>query len=310
MSDTPAPQVFYIGGYGRSGSTLLHMFLGMHPSVIAVGEIARFFGKWQADDPCSCGQPLSSCSFWSRVYERYEAVIDIPADRAQKITNVVERFKFVRSAVGREFTEQYGRIWAAFLKAICDVSQRPIIADSSKTALARLRRPLALQRYTPSSVSLIHLVRDPRAVMWSIIKGDRKAVQSGQPPPPSGRAEKALASWVMTNVLTKRLYHSTLDRPVFGLRFEAFTREAHRKTVDLGATWSFDVTPLLQVLDEDVPISAEHVMAGNLIRHHGPLHIENQPETWRQKLPRRSKYAALLSYPVARRYGYFSAKQD
>jgi hypothetical protein len=39
------PQLVYIGGYGRSGSTLLETLMAASPDVIACGETVGVLGK-------------------------------------------------------------------------------------------------------------------------------------------------------------------------------------------------------------------------------------------------------------------------
>ena len=64
------PQVLYVGGWGRSGSTLLSHLLGRLPEMVAVGEL-RYV--WQAgvsgNELCGCGQPFDECPFWVAVGE-------------------------------------------------------------------------------------------------------------------------------------------------------------------------------------------------------------------------------------------------
>ena len=65
-----SPQVLYVGGWGRSGSTLLSHLLGRLPEMVAVGEL-RYV--WQAgvsgNELCGCGEPFDECPFWVAVGE-------------------------------------------------------------------------------------------------------------------------------------------------------------------------------------------------------------------------------------------------
>ena len=59
--------VLFVGGEGRSGSTVLAALLGGHDGLFPVGE---FHGVWQAvrtNELCACGMPFRSCAFWSQV---------------------------------------------------------------------------------------------------------------------------------------------------------------------------------------------------------------------------------------------------
>src|SRR2546430_13569347 len=64
-------RVLYIGGLGRSGTTLLERLLGELPGACALGEVVHL---WQRDvidnERCACGRPFSACEFWRAVGER------------------------------------------------------------------------------------------------------------------------------------------------------------------------------------------------------------------------------------------------
>jgi len=68
MTDVP---VLYIGGWGRSGSTLLAHVLGEVPGFVSVGEL-RYV--WQAgpgaNELCGCGLQFAECPFWTAVGEQ------------------------------------------------------------------------------------------------------------------------------------------------------------------------------------------------------------------------------------------------
>src|SRR5204862_6576366 len=65
VSDVP---VLYIGGWGRSGSTLLAHVLAEVPGFVSVGEL-RYV--WQAgpeaNELCGCGLPFDECPVWTAV---------------------------------------------------------------------------------------------------------------------------------------------------------------------------------------------------------------------------------------------------
>ena len=64
------PRVLFIGGYARSGSTVLDILLGQSEGFCSVGEL-RFI--WQRgfveDQRCGCGETFSQCPFWTRVVD-------------------------------------------------------------------------------------------------------------------------------------------------------------------------------------------------------------------------------------------------
>lgn len=73
----PSPQIIYIAGYGRSGSTLLERILAAHAGVEGLGEVEHLT---RARDlhaaSCGCGRPLADCELWGPVIAALEGEFD------------------------------------------------------------------------------------------------------------------------------------------------------------------------------------------------------------------------------------------
>lgn len=72
MSETSltSSRVVFIGGSGRSGSTLIERLLGELPSVCNVGEVVHLWERGLLrGETCGCGTPFPACPFWARVGE-------------------------------------------------------------------------------------------------------------------------------------------------------------------------------------------------------------------------------------------------
>ena len=60
--------VLYVGGYGRSGSTLLAYLLGQLDGYVVAGELKFIWQKGVKDNElCGCGEPFADCPFWRDV---------------------------------------------------------------------------------------------------------------------------------------------------------------------------------------------------------------------------------------------------
>src|SRR4051794_15439538 len=67
---TETIKVLYIGGYGRSGSTLLVQLLGQIEGFHSVGEMWNIWQQCFTENQlCGCGKPFHECPFWSAVVE-------------------------------------------------------------------------------------------------------------------------------------------------------------------------------------------------------------------------------------------------
>ena len=59
--------VLYIGGLGRSGSTLVERLAGQLPGACAVGELVHLWERGITEDErCGCGAPFHQCPFWQQ----------------------------------------------------------------------------------------------------------------------------------------------------------------------------------------------------------------------------------------------------
>ena len=70
-------KVLYIGGYSRSGSTLLDRMVGQIPAHRSTGELGYITThSLQENRLCGCGARFLDCPFWTRVGQ--EKVCDHP----------------------------------------------------------------------------------------------------------------------------------------------------------------------------------------------------------------------------------------
>ena len=69
-AESGEPRVLFVGGLGRSGSTLLELLLAQSADVCAVGEVVHLWERaLGADERCGCGERFTACPFWPRVGE-------------------------------------------------------------------------------------------------------------------------------------------------------------------------------------------------------------------------------------------------
>src|SRR5215472_1268193 len=165
-------RVVYLGGLGRSGSTLVERLLGELPGVRAVGEVVHLWERGVVEgERCGCGLPFADCEFWAKVgqaaFGGWEsvgtariAVLRGAIDRTRYIPRLAARSLPVRADRDlREYTDYYLRLY----RAIREVTGCTAIVDSSKHASLAF----CLSRRPEVDLRVIHLVRDSRAVAYS-----------------------------------------------------------------------------------------------------------------------------------------------
>lgn len=163
-------QVIYIMGAGRSGSSILGEAIGMLPRTLHLGEILGIFDYCLDKNEkivCSCGNFYEKCPFWNKLMvktfgDEWKSVI-IPFRVLGKLPTT-KKILFEKIFHGSVFSEINTMSRINFLlKNALSITNSEIIVDSSKSipyAILMKNSPLF-------NIFLIHLVRDPRAVLYS-----------------------------------------------------------------------------------------------------------------------------------------------
>jgi hypothetical protein len=186
------------------------------------------------------------------------------------------------------------------LPAIADVTGCRVIVDSSKRAqdAAVLAGLDGIDHY------VLHMVRDPRAVVfsWQRRKTIRVAVETRD------MATRGLLSSVLRwteNSLGAELLRRRIprDRWMF-LRYEDFAA-APRATVARIIEFLGEQADPPFLDDRNVVLGQNHTVAGNPNRFRtGPVTVSADDE-WRRALPRRRQSAVrALTWPFLLRYGF------
>jgi len=269
-------KLVYIGGYGRSGSTLLEYLLAASPDVVACGEVLTY-AQGLAAPLCSCGKPREACSVWGPLIDAVG-----PERRWTHRTLIRELLRHVEGRYG-------------------------ILVDSSKTAWGSIFTPFALRRDLHNDFRLVHLVRDPRGVCWSNVVGQR--YRRGKPLPEIEHSPvrflrdlRTLLGWWVAN----------LGCEVFGWRFpNQYLRLRYEDLVDgpqVALNHVFHALRLGQgpSLDDLNENDNRHSLFGSAVRVRSLSPSEvSQDVRWKTDMkPGERRLISLLSWPLRRRYGY------
>lgn len=310
-------RVLYIGGFGRSGTTLLNRMLGELPDVCAIGEAVNLWRQGVLNnEKCGCGRLFHSCEFWQEVGAlAFGSWHRVDLGRVLALRPAKSPFRYAREAslapatVRRPLTANARRrieannvVYDKLYSAIATVSGCPIVVDASKhvSLLSYLRH------HEPLRIQLIHLVRDSRGVAHSWTKVRRRP-ESDDPASTMDRFSVVHSAmlWNTYNVslcALKRLgvayhrvsYEDLVLRPADALREIART----------AGIWVGDDT-LSFLGDGCANLTRSHCVAGNPMRfRHGRVAIELD-DAWHSALPRQSRIAVTaLTLPLLIRFGY------
>ncbi len=268
-------RLIYVGGYGRSGSTLLGRVLAQRQNTLVLGEVVRTARRLTRSKRrslyCTCGKPLGRCRVWR----------NIPAVVSARSPRNVDR-----------------RTHLTMLEAVMASTEHHNIVDSSKTALRQALAPGYLMRNLDADFLMIHLVRDPRGVAYSFL---RDRVRRGETPSfwTSLRVTlKVATAWSAANVAAE----------LFGLRHrDAYVRVRYEDALLTG------VPEKLHPMIPQGPLNGlplrkakanHHAVAGNRMRYDRAVTIALD-EDWREQLsPGLSALVTAICFPFVLRYRY------
>jgi len=304
-------RVLYIGGWGRSGSTLLDRMLGQVPGFFSLGEVREIWQSGLTENrPCGCGAPFRECVFWSAVGQEAFGgwdTIDLAEvlrlwrtfDRPWALPRMLRRNPHPARSPGlSRYLEMLERLY----RALGRVSGAKVLVDSSKLPTHAL-----LVRMLPGTdLRLIHLVRDSRGVAFSWEKLVRDRVTR----PEAVYMETygplgASARWLLYNEatgLTRRI-----GVPYTLLRYEDLVARPREELIRVlaHAGWPVEPSALSFVTDTEVTLAPNHTVDGNPIRFtEGGMAIR-QDDEWRRKMSRADRrWVTAITLPRLVGYGY------
>lgn len=302
-------RVLFLGGLGRSGSTLVERILGELPGVVALGEVVHLWRRDLRDgERCGCGAPFRRCRFWQEVGEHaFGGWHRVDVDRVLRLQRRVERTRHVpvlaapgggwgrRAAAVREYAGYYRRVYAAAAR----VAGARVVVDSSKHgALAWCLR------HGDLDLRVAQVVRDARGVAYSWTKRVPRPERPGAEMTRYRPGHSALL-WTAQNAALSLLAWRGV--PVLRVRYERFVADPHRAVRELAGFAGLDVSALdLQFLgDGQVTLGRGHSAAGNPMRFAvGPVPLRPD-DAWRHLLAgRHRRLVGAVCAPLLAAYGY------
>jgi hypothetical protein len=304
-------RVVFIGGLGRSGSTLLDRMLDRLDDVCSVGELVHLWQRGLAENNrCGCGQRFRDCQFWCRVGEQAFGGWDaLDVEEVLALKGAVDRNRYVPLMVlpalwppYRARLRRYLDLLERLYQAIRQVSGRPLLVDASKHA----SHAFLVRRLRGLDLRLVHLVRDSRGVAFSWTKLMRRAeVVDGDALMATDTPLRMSARYVSYNLLFHLLPRLGVRRLL--LRYESLVGDPAgelTRVLDHAGRPPAD-GELGFVGDGWVELGPSHALAGNPMRFRSgrvPLRVD---EEWRGQLRRRHRLLTMVStWPLLLRYGY------
>lgn len=304
-------RVLFLGGLGRSGTTLLERVLGCLPGMCALGEVVHLWRRDLIDDErCGCGRPFSACAFWREIGVRAFGGWDrLDPREVVRLQHRVERTRHIPRLAARTCAtevRQYAAFYARVYAAAAELTGAGVVVDSSKHAgLA-----YCLRHSPDIDLRVAHVVRDARGVAYSWTKTVTRPESDGRETMTRYSPSRAALLWSAHNAAFGLL--GTRGVAVRRFRYEEFVADPRATSLEIARFAGLDLhTSALDFLAEspdgvihaDLPVT--HSAAGNPMRFRtGPVEVRAD-ESWRTALPpRQRRLVGAIAAPLHGAYGY------
>ena len=308
------PPVIYLGGLGRSGSTLLERLLGELPGVCPAGEVVHLWHRGiLGGERCGCGEPFPDCPFWHQVGARAFGGWDqVDVERIADLRSRVDRTRFVpllaspvTRASFRQSLDEYVQYYRRVYTAIGQVSGCQAVIDSSKHAsLAFCLRDCGVD------LRVVHIVRDSRAVAYSWSRATARPETLNEMRMPTYPAASAATRWNVQNAALHLLARS--GTPTLLIRYENLVRAPAatlRHIADFaglpGGRLDLGFLGVGDAGEQWADLAAAHTVSGNPMRFTSGRVPIRRDVRWLTGMPAtQRRLVTALTLPLMARYGY------
>lgn len=296
-TDDPTPlRVLYVGGWMRSGTTLLCEMLGAFENVLALGEVSGIWRALARGQACACGTKIDACPVWgpalADVVQRHGIGPEGYAAMAELTKRVLRtraalslsRLSGTSEATWPPDVRRYVEVMRTLLTSVARHAKAQAVVDSSKLPPGFL----TLQLIPDARVEVIHIVRDARAVANSELKTRVREESDRDILPPGRSVFQSVFLWSGFNLAVWIFgSHANSYRAI---RYENLTRapDQYLDSLSRDLDLSRRSGPLLD---------GRHIAVGNPARFQGSERAVRTDEEWVTNLPRHTR--AFLSVVAA-----------
>lgn len=271
-------KILFIISSGRSGSTLLCKFLGMHSKSFPLSEPQRYDMATETNGFCSCREKILNCQFWESVRGKLDE-LGYTSGRIEtsstlfyqnkglfvKFFAYLKLYFFSRGIGGLSSAKYYEQIKreSQLLRIVSEVSGKSCLIDASKSLVRAIILSRLLKR--DFDTHFIYLYRNPASVIYSTMKKQMSVQLAGKEITytknnlPS--LKEATEGWRRGNLSNLRLMKIFGISPTY-VNYEEFTAFPKQSFNRIGEkvelNWEDEMLDLSQV--------GHHMISGNLSR--------------------------------------------
>jgi len=301
-------RVLYIGGQGRSGTTLLDRMLGQLPDYFSVGEVVHLWAHGLAGERCGCGKAFHDCPVWSDIGQKaFGGWNNVDPQAMVALQRSVDRSRFVPGMLApvsppyqRRLAEYLGYLEKLYA-AIAEVVEGRIVIDSSKhPSVAFL-----LRRIRTIDLRVVLMVRSSHGVAYSWTKVVQKPEVIGRVEHmPRYRPVRSALWWTGYNGMFQAL--AAMGTPSVVVQYEKLVCDPEtqlRRVLDLYDDGGRSLDFLRA--ENAVELGPTHTVSGNPIRFRNGLMQLRLDEEWRTRMPGRDRFlVSMVAAPLLHHFGY------
>ncbi|MCS4188208.1 hypothetical protein GGP48_002922 [Salinibacter ruber] len=265
---------------------MLDLLLGAHPRIWTLGEAQNL--PWELRNqraPCGCGQPVAEDDFWRPLLE--DIPLDIEGYHIGYFRNIAQVGKVLRwpllpdvfrneiSRKWRPAVQEYGernfQYFETVREAAADRSGEDIdwLVDNSKDPY----RLFWLQHSGNFRIRVVHLIKDPRAFVYSMTKDD---------PAHLGNVLRYTGRWILENLIITRVARSIFEENIRRVTYDELAQDPKQTLQSLAGWLGLNYDP------ERVDTFREyenHALSGNMMRWRETDEGIYYDERWKKELP-------------------------
>lgn len=302
------PNILYVAGSNRSGSTLFGRLLGEVPDLVFGGELRYLWRRGVVENRlCSCGTPFKECSFWRAVFsEAFGGFSHVDGSRFARYESRLVRMRHLDKILSQrsspsKYHDQlqiYSNIMRKLLDAMRHVSEAVCIVDTSKAPafIAWYQSVFWAQPLT------VHLVRNSKGVAFSQTRTKKRTdVQGKTVYMDTMKPWQSALAWLKVNALVEAAVAGA-GSPRKVLHYEDLVDNVTEAVQTMLSGTSLTLPPDL-FRDNRVDFGRQHIISGNPNRFdQGTVEIQADQE-WKHAMSSLDRaLVTIITSPLMLRY--------